>query len=67
MLINREVVSADVEDFEYTPKPEFEGYFTVYNEPDEVCALIGIFLYVFGWWVGLSIEAFHWSHFGGAT
>ena len=37
MLINREVVSADVENFEYTPKPEFEGYFTVFNEPDEVC------------------------------
>ena len=36
MLINREVVSADVENFEYTPKPEFEGYFTVFNEPDEV-------------------------------
>ena len=31
------------------------------------CALIGIFLYVFGWWVGLSIEAFHWSHFGGVS
>lgn len=37
LLINREVVSADVENFEYTPKPEFEGYFTVFNEPDEVC------------------------------
>jgi len=30
-------MSADVEDFEYTPRPEFEGNFTVYNEPDEVC------------------------------
>ena len=43
LLINCEVVSADVEDFEYTPKPEFEGYFTVLNEPDEVYALIGLF------------------------
>lgn len=39
LLINREVVSADVENFEYTPKPEFEGYFTVFNEPDEVSLL----------------------------
>ena len=22
-------------DFEYTPKPEYEGPFTVFNEPDE--------------------------------
>jgi len=34
------VVGADVEDFEYTPKPEFEGYFKVFNEPDEVTALL---------------------------
>jgi len=27
-----------VEDFEYTPRPEFEGYFKVFNEPDEVCS-----------------------------
>ena len=38
MLVNREVVAADVEDFEYTPKPEYEaeGPLTVFNEPDEV-------------------------------
>lgn len=47
MLINREVVGADVENFEYTPKPEFEGYFTVFNEPDEVCPLLGLILDVF--------------------
>ena len=29
----------DVEDFEYTPKPEFEGPFTIYNEANE-CELI---------------------------
>jgi len=32
-------MSADVEDFEYTPRPEFEGNFTVFNEPDEVWKL----------------------------
>lgn len=25
LIINREVVGADIADFEYTPKPEFEG------------------------------------------
>jgi hypothetical protein len=35
LITNREVIGADVEDFEYTPKPEYEGPFTVFNEPDE--------------------------------
>lgn len=26
LITNREIISVDVEDFEYTPKPEFEGY-----------------------------------------
>lgn len=26
LITNREIISIDVEDFEYTPKPEFEGY-----------------------------------------
>lgn len=38
LIINREIVSEDIEDFEYTPKPEYEGQFTVINEPDEVGA-----------------------------
>ena len=36
LITNREVISADVDDFEYTPKPEFEGQFIVFNEPDEI-------------------------------
>lgn len=35
LITNREIISSDIESFEYTPKPEFEGYFTVFNEPDE--------------------------------
>ncbi|KAK9501199.1 hypothetical protein O3M35_002270 [Rhynocoris fuscipes] len=35
LITNREIISEDVEDFEYTPKPEFEGFFTLFNEPDE--------------------------------
>jgi DNA polymerase epsilon subunit 1 len=29
------VVGADVEDFEYNPKPDYPGPFIVWNEPDE--------------------------------
>ena len=39
LITNREVISADVDDFEYTPKPEFEGPFTVFNEPNELSLL----------------------------
>ena len=37
LITNREVVSRDIDDFEYTPKPEFEGPFIVFNELNEVC------------------------------
>ena len=36
LICNREIISQDVEDFEYTPRPEFEGPFIVFNVPDEV-------------------------------
>lgn len=36
LITNRDIVSRDVDDFEYTPKPEFEGNFVVFNEPNEV-------------------------------
>ncbi|KAK3581719.1 hypothetical protein CHS0354_015350 [Potamilus streckersoni] len=39
LICNREIVSQDVENFEYTPRPEFEGPFTVFNEPDEFSLL----------------------------
>ncbi|KAJ3080643.1 DNA polymerase epsilon catalytic subunit, partial [Quaeritorhiza haematococci] len=39
LITNREIVSEDIHDFEYTPKPEFEGPFTIFNEPDEVSLL----------------------------
>ncbi len=35
LIVNREVVGADISNFEYTPKPEFDGPFTVINSPDE--------------------------------
>ena len=39
LIINREVVSQDISDFEYTPKPEYKGPFTVFNEKDEKALL----------------------------
>ncbi len=33
--INRETVSADIENFEYAPHKDFRGNFEVFNEPDE--------------------------------
>ncbi|XP_062505128.1 DNA polymerase epsilon catalytic subunit A-like isoform X2 [Corticium candelabrum] len=35
LITNREIIAEDVEDFEYTPKPEYEGPFVVFNEEDE--------------------------------
>jgi DNA polymerase epsilon subunit 1 len=40
LITNREIVSEDVEDFEYAPNAEYDvGVFTVFNEPDEVSLL----------------------------
>ncbi|CAH4036854.1 unnamed protein product [Pieris brassicae] len=36
LITNREIISTDVEDFEYTPKPEFEGQFIIFNEINEL-------------------------------
>ncbi|CAL8111322.1 unnamed protein product [Orchesella dallaii] len=39
LITNREIVSSDVDDFEYTPRPEFEGLFTIFNEPNEMAVI----------------------------
>ena len=38
LITNREIVSEDIEDFEYTPKEGIEGPFTIFNEADEASA-----------------------------
>ncbi|KAF2155163.1 DUF1744-domain-containing protein [Myriangium duriaei CBS 260.36] len=35
LITNREIVSEDIHDFDYTPKPEYEGPFMIFNEADE--------------------------------
>ena len=39
LITNREIVSEDIEDFEYTPRDEYEGPFIIFNEPDELGVL----------------------------
>jgi DNA polymerase epsilon subunit 1 len=36
LITNRDIVSEDIEDFEYTPKDGYEGPFIIFNEVDEV-------------------------------
>ncbi|ORY88326.1 DNA polymerase epsilon catalytic subunit A [Leucosporidium creatinivorum] len=46
LITNREIVSADIEDFEYTPKPEYDGPFTIFNEADEAATIRRFFEHV---------------------
>lgn len=39
LIVNREIVAEDISDFEYTPKPEFPGPFTIFNEKNEEATL----------------------------
>ncbi|CAD7929802.1 unnamed protein product, partial [Amoebophrya sp. A25] len=43
LIVNREIVAEDIDDFEYTPKPEYEGIFKIYNEPNEKATLLRFF------------------------
>lgn len=53
LITNREIVSEDIEDFEFTPKPEYEGPFTIFNEDDEVRSWFVVHMLQFNW---------HWKH-----
>ncbi|KAL1959793.1 hypothetical protein VTO42DRAFT_938 [Malbranchea cinnamomea] len=46
LITNREIVSEDIDDFEYTPKPEYEGPFTIFNEPNEKCVIERFFSHI---------------------
>lgn len=48
LITNREVVGDDVQDFEYSPKPEYSvnGLFKVFNEPNEECLLKKFFEHI---------------------
>jgi DNA polymerase epsilon subunit 1 len=46
LITNRKIVSEDIEDFEYTPKPEYDGPFMIFNEPDEKAVIERFFLHI---------------------
>lgn len=46
LITNREIISEDIDDFEYTPKPEYPGLFTIFNEPDEKRLLMRFFEHI---------------------
>ena len=46
LIVNREIVASDIDDFEYTPKPEYEGVFTVFNEADERATIVRFFEHI---------------------
>lgn len=46
LITNREIVSEDIEDFEYTPKPEYPGEFMIFNEPDEKAVIERFFMHI---------------------
>ena len=39
LIVSRSVVSQDISDFEYTPKPNYPGPFKIFNEADEKALL----------------------------
>ncbi|CEH14532.1 dna polymerase catalytic subunit a [Ceraceosorus bombacis] len=39
LITNREIVSEDISNFEYSPKKEYEGPFVIYNEANELALL----------------------------
>ncbi|QBM87336.1 DNA polymerase epsilon subunit 1 [Metschnikowia aff. pulcherrima] len=46
LITNREIISEDIEDFEYTPKPEYPGQFLIFNEPDEKHVLMRFYEHI---------------------
>ncbi|TDL20354.1 DUF1744-domain-containing protein [Rickenella mellea] len=46
LITNREIVSEDIDDFEYTPKEGYEGPFTVFNEADEAATIMRFFQHI---------------------
>lgn len=46
LITNREIVSRDIDDFEYTPKPDFKGPFIIFNEADEKAVLERFFSHI---------------------
>ncbi|THH26723.1 hypothetical protein EUX98_g7459 [Antrodiella citrinella] len=46
LITNREIVSEDIDDFEYTPKEGYEGPFHIFNEADEAAVIRKFFSHI---------------------
>ncbi|KEY65398.1 hypothetical protein S7711_04295 [Stachybotrys chartarum IBT 7711] len=46
LITNREIISEDIGDFDYTPKPEYPGPFMIFNEPNEKSLIERFFLHI---------------------
>ncbi|KAL7918761.1 DUF1744 domain-containing protein [Trichoderma austrokoningii] len=46
LITNREIISEDIGDFDYTPKPEYPGPFMIFNEPNEKAVIERFFLHI---------------------
>ncbi|KAI8849698.1 hypothetical protein BC829DRAFT_425255 [Chytridium lagenaria] len=46
LITNRDIVSQDISNFEYTPKPEYEGPFHIFNEPNELAVIKKFFSHI---------------------
>ncbi|KAF8369177.1 pole-1, partial [Pristionchus pacificus] len=46
LIINRQIVSTDIEDFEYTPREDIRGNFAIFNEKDETDTIKRFFTHI---------------------
>lgn len=46
LITNREIISEDIDDFEYSPKDEYEGQFVIFNEADELGVIRRFFSHI---------------------
>ncbi|CAH8671442.1 unnamed protein product [Schistosoma rodhaini] len=46
LICNREILSEDIEDFDYTPRPEFPGHFAVHNLKTELDCITFFFEHI---------------------
>ncbi|KAH8865564.1 DNA polymerase epsilon catalytic subunit A [Schistosoma japonicum] len=46
LICNRQILSEDIEDFDYTPRPEFPGHFTVHNLQNELDCITFFFEHI---------------------
>lgn len=46
LITNREIIAEDIDDFEYSPKEEYEGPFIIFNEANELAVIKQFFSHI---------------------